>query len=57
VHTLLGTGLRCEELVNLNLDQITPNTPEALRATKKAKISGGRGQASLGRARAAAGSW
>jgi chromosome partitioning protein len=35
VHTLLGTGLRREELVNLDLDQVTPSTPEALRAAKK----------------------
>ncbi|MFI1197238.1 hypothetical protein ACH4T9_28820 [Micromonospora sp. NPDC020750] len=26
VYTLLGTGLRREELVNLDLDQVTPNT-------------------------------
>ncbi|SEH03632.1 hypothetical protein SAMN05444920_14046 [Nonomuraea solani] len=44
VHTLLGTGLRREDLVNLDLDQIVPNTPEALRAAKKAKISGVRGK-------------
>ncbi|GLY03087.1 hypothetical protein [Actinoplanes sp. NBRC 101535] len=40
VHILLGTGLRREELVNLDLDQITPNIPQELRAAKKAKISG-----------------
>lgn len=45
VHTLLGTGLRREELVNLDLDQVTPNTPQELRAAKKAKISGVRGKA------------
>ena len=44
MHTLLGAGLRREELVNLDLDQVTPNTPEALRAAKKAKISGMRGK-------------
>ncbi|MFI2664108.1 tyrosine-type recombinase/integrase [Micromonospora carbonacea] len=49
VHTLLGTGLRREELVNLDLDQIAPNTPEALRAAKKAKISGVRGKGSTSR--------
>ncbi len=49
VHTLLGTGLRREELVNLDLAQVTPNTPEALRAAKKAKISGVRGKGGTSR--------
>jgi site-specific recombinase XerD len=49
VHALLGTGLRREELVNLDLDQIVPNTPEALRAAKKAKISGVRGKGGTSR--------
>lgn len=44
MHTLLGTGLRREELVNLDLDQVTPNTPQELRAAKKAKINGVRGK-------------
>jgi site-specific recombinase XerD len=49
VYTLLGTGLRREELVNLDLDQVTPTTPEALRTAKKAKISGVRGKGGTSR--------
>ena len=49
VHTLLGTSLRREELVNLDLDQVTPNTPAALRAAKDAKISGVRGKGGTSR--------
>jgi site-specific recombinase XerD len=49
VHTLLSTGLRREELVNLDLDQVTPNTPAALRTAKKAKISGARGKGGTSR--------
>ena len=49
MHTLLGTGLRREELVNLDLDQVAPNTSEALRAAKKAKISGVRGKGGTSR--------
>ena len=44
VELLLCTDLRREELVNLDLDQVAPSTPEALRAVKKAKISGVRGK-------------
>ncbi|MCU1500550.1 MAG: site-specific integrase [Acidimicrobiales bacterium] len=44
VYVLLATGLRREELVRLNLTQISPNTSEALRAAKKAKISDVRGK-------------
>jgi integrase len=40
VYLLLSTGLRREELVTLDLDQILPNTPTALRAAKKTKING-----------------
>lgn len=39
VFILLSTGLRREELVNLNLDQVAPNTPDALQSARKAKIS------------------
>jgi site-specific recombinase XerD len=49
VHTLLSTGLRREELVNLDLDQVTPNTPAALRTAKRAKISGARGKGGTSR--------
>jgi site-specific recombinase XerD len=38
VYVLLSTGLRREELVNLDLDQIEPSTPEALRAVRRARI-------------------
>ncbi|HEX9596486.1 MAG TPA: site-specific integrase, partial [Anaerolineales bacterium] len=38
VFILLSTGLRREELVRLNLDQVSPNTPEALRQAKRARI-------------------
>jgi len=48
-HVLLGTGLRREELVNLDLDQVTPNTPDELHAAKKAKISGVRGKGATSR--------
>jgi integrase len=39
VFVLLSTGLRREELVNLNLDQIEPNSPAALRQARKGRIS------------------
>lgn len=39
VYVLLSTGLRREELVELNLDQIEPHTPEALRAARQGKIT------------------
>jgi integrase len=44
VCLLLATGLRREELVTIDLDQLTPNTPAALRASKKAKLAGVRGK-------------
>jgi site-specific recombinase XerD len=49
VHTLLGTGLRREESANLDLAQVTSNTPAALRASRKAKISGVRGKGGTSR--------
>jgi site-specific recombinase XerD len=39
VYVLLATGLRREELVRLNLDQVEPQTPEALRTVKRARIT------------------
>jgi integrase len=39
VYLLLSTGLRREEVVRLNLDQVEPQTPEALRTARKAKIT------------------
>jgi integrase len=44
VHVLLSTGLRREELVNLDLDQVIPHSRDALRAAKKVKIAGVRGK-------------
>ena len=44
VHVLLSTGLRREELVTVDLDQLTPRTPDGLRAAKKAKVSDARGK-------------
>lgn len=40
VFLLLSTGLRREEVVHLDLDQVDPHTPEALRRGKRATISG-----------------
>jgi site-specific recombinase XerD len=44
VYVLLSTGLRREELVNLDLDQIEPNTPEELRKARRARITRVRGK-------------
>jgi len=46
VFVLLSTGLRREELVNLTLDQIDPQTPDELRRVHRARIHGvsGKGQ-------------
>lgn len=38
VFLFLSTGLRREELVNLNLGQLDPNTPTALREARRARI-------------------
>jgi len=39
VYLLLSTGLRREEVIRLDLEQVEPRTPEALRTARKAKIS------------------
>ena len=39
VYLLLSTGLRREEVIRLDLDQVDPQTPEALRTVHKAKIT------------------
>jgi site-specific recombinase XerD len=39
VYFLLSTGLRREEVIRLDLDQVEPQTPEALRMARKAKIT------------------
>lgn len=44
VFVLLSTGVRREELVRLDLSQITPNTPDALRAVHRARIVQVRGK-------------
>jgi len=38
VFVLLSTGLRREELVRLNLDQLAPGTPAALRQAHRARL-------------------
>jgi len=38
VFVLLSTGLRREELVRLNRDQLEPGTPEELRRVRKAQV-------------------
>jgi len=40
VFLLLSTGLRREEVVRLNLDQVEPRTAEALRRAKRSTITG-----------------
>lgn len=44
VFLLLSAGLRREEVVRLDLDQVDPHTPEALRRGKRATISGVQGK-------------
>lgn len=44
VYTLLSTGLRREELVRLDLDQVEPNTPEELRRARRGRIVRVRGK-------------
>lgn len=44
VYVLLSTGLRREELVKLDLDQVEPNTPAALRSARTARITRARGK-------------
>jgi len=44
VFFLLSTGLRREELVNIDLDQVMPHTPAGLRLARRATVSGVRGK-------------
>lgn len=44
VYVLLSTGLRREELVNLDLNQLVPATPEGLRAARHGRITRVRGK-------------
>ncbi len=39
VYVLLSTGLRREELVRLDLDQVVPNAPSMLRKARRASIA------------------
>lgn len=39
ILVLLSTGLRREELVRVNLDQVEPSTPEELRKARRARIT------------------
>ncbi len=49
VYLLLSTGLRREELVRLDLEQLSPQSPAALRVAKRARISGVRGKGGTSR--------
>ena len=44
IFVLLSTGLRREELVRLNLNQLEPNTSETLRAARRARLTRVRGK-------------
>lgn len=44
VFVLLSTGLRREELIRLDVDQLMPGTPEELRAARRARIARVRGK-------------
>jgi integrase len=44
VFVLLSTGLRREELVNLDLAQVEPNNPEKLRTARRVRIRGVKGK-------------
>jgi len=39
IYVLLSTGLRREELVRLDLDQVSPRTPVALRGARQGRIA------------------
>jgi integrase len=44
VYVLLSTGLRREELVQLNYEQLSPNTPGELRHGRRGRIKGVQGK-------------
>lgn len=44
VFTLLSTGLRREELIRLNLSQLSPQQPDELRRARRARITAVRGK-------------
>jgi integrase len=44
VYVFLSTGLRREELLNLNLDQLVPHTVPGLRQARQGRLTGVRGK-------------
>ena len=44
VYVLLSTGLRREELLTLNLDQLVPNSMEGLRQARQGRLTGVQGK-------------
>jgi integrase len=44
VYVMLSTGLRREELVEVDLEQVEPNTPDELRAARRVRIRGVKGK-------------
>ncbi|MDP9475988.1 MAG: tyrosine-type recombinase/integrase [Actinomycetota bacterium] len=44
VFVMLSTGLRREELVNLDLPQVEPGTPAGLRAARRGRVRGVKGK-------------
>ncbi len=50
VYVLLATGLRREELVCLDVDQVEPQTPEVLRTARRARITRVKGKGKTERA-------
>jgi integrase len=50
VYVLLSTGLRREELVNVDLDQVSPNTPGELKRARQGRITRVQGKGKTERA-------
>jgi integrase len=44
IYVLLSTGLRREELLNLNLDQLVPHSVEGLRQARQGRLTGVQGK-------------
>ncbi len=49
VHLLLSTGLWREELVNLDLAQLAPATPDRAPGCQAGRLTGGRGKGNITR--------
>jgi site-specific recombinase XerD len=47
VYLLLSTGLWREEVIQLDLDQVEPHTPEALRTARNVKITRVKGKGKM----------